>query len=287
VDRAELIIRNAVVTGANLFQVGLAGGTGSNSISRINACARLHDVTLHANEGRVGVLETNPEISPDTTVTGRLEAVDSTLCFASNLFVSAHTLASSGVGMPAGTVVLTRSLVTVSNALDVGQDGGLTFDIEGTHRGSEYGAIDAFAAEISGHIEARFGFAPAVGDFFDLIVTGSPTGMVNGVPSFSFSGGVVASLAAWVGMDATGNQVFRVGLIPQPEIADGMISNQQICLNVTNLLAGISYRVEQCTNLPAQDWVVVDTFIASGTATTWYGAVTGAVDQADYRITSP
>jgi len=287
VEAANLTLRNAVVTGVNLLGVGIVSALGANANGFADGSLTLESSSLEAVGGNIGSMENGPGVDPMIAACGRIDLTDSTLQFSDSAIVGKHTDFSSGIGTPSGTVSLTRSTLVVSNDLTVGSDSTLVFDIGGTARGTAYGTVDAGTALLEGDIEVQFTYAPQPGDFFDLVVTASPTGMLDGIPPFSFSGGGVSELAGGIGLNSESNQVFRVGLIPRPEIVEFGLSNDLICITISNLLAQNSYRIEQASNVSSNLWVELGAFVASGIETAWYGSATGSIEQAGIRISTP
>jgi hypothetical protein len=287
VESAHMTVNNATITGVNILSVGLASAGGSNANAYAAGLLNLDTCSLEAIDGNVGVLENGTGLDPMTGASGRILAADSALKFSDTVNVGTHTEFSSGIGTPSGTVSLTRSTMIVSNELIVGSSGTLVFEVGGTSPGTEHGAVEAGTALLEGHVDVQFSYTPAPGDFFDLVVTGSPTGMMNQTPSFSFIGGGVPELGGGIGLNSSSNQVFRVGLLPRPEIVDYALSNDLICITISNLLAENSYRVERASNASSNQWIELNAFIASGSETTWYGSVTGSVEQAAIRISTP
>jgi hypothetical protein len=71
---------------------------------------------------------------------------------------------------------------------------------------------------------------------------------------------------------------------PAPRISDIAVTNGIVSLAVINLAPGVSNHVESTSNLFLGNWDIRDTFVSSGSETSWSQPVSNAWPQAFYRV---
>ena len=138
-------------------------------------------------EGIVNLFEVDAQIDGEIVVgqatgTGDVLAFDASLTVtdstvhASRLTVAQAALSDQSIGQ----VTVTRSLIDLGNVLTLGGASDLTFDLDGTTRGDEYGAIDVgLFALLNGELTVNFNFLPDLQDTFDLIVGPGSNGVLG------------------------------------------------------------------------------------------------------------
>jgi len=144
---------------------------------------------------------------------------------------SANTLTvgtSAGTGQAKGLVDLKSSLGTVSDTLTFGMGSILHLDIDGFDRGLLYGALDAEMAVLDGILNLFFGFVPVAG-VFDLIVSGSATGITGDFDAVNFYGIAPGTLATYGVVMDMGVEIWRLEIgagdpIPEPPPLAGVVA---------------------------------------------------------------
>ena len=131
---------------------------------------------------------------------------------------------SEGLGSATGTLALDEVLATITDTMTLGGGSTLRLAMDGTNRGTDYAAIDADLAFLAGSLEVDFTFQPVAG-VFDLIISGSSSGIVGDFTSLSVTGLAAGTMyTSGIVLDSFGSgdvEVYRLTIgdvvsVPEP-----------------------------------------------------------------------
>ncbi|MCL4801093.1 MAG: PEP-CTERM sorting domain-containing protein [Burkholderiales bacterium] len=165
-------------TGSDL-RIGVTTGPGTamGTVTVTGGISNFSDV-------RVGNVQLSLAAADSGPATGSLSLIDGGLS-ATNLVIGVTEAPNTATAT--GTFDLNKNLAEVADTLTLGNGATISLDFEGFLRGVEYGAINANQAILDGTLELNFLFQPAFG-VFDLIVSGSDTGITGDFDSVQFFG---------------------------------------------------------------------------------------------------
>ncbi len=191
--------QGSLAIGGGTLRVGdlrLGTTTGGSALGQL----ALHDAALAADSVEAGI---------GAGATAELSLVD-----ASANIIGDLTLLS-------GELSLQRSLVSVGGLLTFGDDAELQVGIDGLLRGTEYGAIDAMLAILSGMLTVDFSSLAFTTDtmVFDLLRSGSADGISGDFGTLAFIG-LAPGYVATAGVELDSVEVYRVHVarisVPEP-----------------------------------------------------------------------
>jgi hypothetical protein len=121
--------------------------------------------------------------------------------------------------------------MTVANGFTLGTGATLNIDIDGLLRGSEYGAIDAGLASLSGVLAIDFSdLVPLAGTMvFDLLRSGAIDGILGDFASVTFTG-LQSGYSVLAGIELDGVEVYRVRVVSQSVPEPGTLALLLSCL---------------------------------------------------------
>jgi hypothetical protein len=124
-------------------------------------------------------------------------------------------------GSATGALRLDRALAQLDGGLELGDGATLELGIDGTTRGTRYGAIDAPTALLDGILRLSFTTTPAAGSVFDLIVSESADGITGAFDLVEILGVDPALIRLGVELIPTvlgPVEAFRARVVPEPGV---------------------------------------------------------------------
>ena len=125
---------------------------------------------------------------------------------ATNLKVGVTEAPSSAIAT--GVLDINDNAVVITNDLLLGDGSNVMLDIQGL---SDFGNFNVGGGVLGGVLDVDFFFTPTIGDFFDLIVSGSLNGLSGGFDSVNITGLAPATpITFGVALNSSNVEVYRL-----------------------------------------------------------------------------
>jgi hypothetical protein len=209
-------ILNTTIFGPGFASIGFASGDG-NATGRLiatDSTVTLESVGLGVNSGAEGSANGIIELTRSTLDAENIFAGSGTAATATMMLGGSTLNVAADMSLINGLLRLDNSFADIGGTFSLGDGATLAIDIDGLLRGLDYGAIDAFAALLDGALTLTFEDLVPLGNLmtFDLIVSGSATGIAGDFDSVGFTG-VPEGYSLFAGTVLEGVEIYRVRLV--------------------------------------------------------------------------
>ena len=223
-----LRVTNGGIVTSSLFgpaatTIGFArgGGDATGRLIATDATLVLGAVTLGVNSSAEGSANGTIELTRSTLDAEQIFAGFGNDAAASILLDASRMNVATTLSLTNGRLALDNSFADIGGTFALGGGATLAIDVDGLLRGFDYGAIDTLDALLAGALTLSFEDLTPVGNrmAFDLIVSGSATGITGDFDSVAFTG-VPVGYSLFAGTVVDGVEIFRVRLVrnavPEP-----------------------------------------------------------------------
>lgn len=269
----DTAISNAsfLVIGSMQSTMPTATATATGSVTVVDSRLEVEQVVIaSSSESDMG--------SPDSIADGTFSLDYATTVVSRALLCGAgiptDPLTNAPPGTYRGEIKLANSILDVAGTLELGTGSVLRLFVTGPARGAEYSAVNAGTAEVDGTLQIEITHNPAVGEIYELI-TVSPTGTLSG----AFSTIEIVSSTVDPGdvkigtsTQSSGATVLWAGVPQPPRFSTLSATPAETVAEITGLIPGYSYTIEESADPASGTWALRDTRIPATSDDAWTNA---------------
>lgn len=233
ITNGQFLMSSSPLTSFASIGVTTGGGDATGRLIATDSTVSLGITSVGINTAAEGSATGIVELAASTLTAESISAGTGAGGTASILLTASTMTVNTGFSLTNGLLGLDNSFASIGTFLSLGNGATLAIDIDGLDRGIDYGAIDAVFAFLDGLLTLSFENLLPVGDSmaFDLIVSGSATGILGDFDAVNFTGVPVGySLTAGTVLD--GVEIYRVRLVRNdiPEPATALLLSMALAL---------------------------------------------------------